>query len=99
MGDIVFFLSFLEESSIIDDSHFFQLVDIFGREFLLWEHFFILHVASSLLVREIESRLLVLISCIRNSHLLLALRELTSGGLFFDDAGFESVGIGHVLCF
>lgn len=41
--------------------------------------------------------MLVLISCIDKSHLLLALGELTSGGLFFYDAGFESVGISHFL--
>ena len=95
VSDIVFLFSFFEESSIIDDSHFFELVYIFCGEFFLWEGILVLYIASPLLVWEIESRLFILISSIDKSHLLLALRELTSGGLFFDDARFESVGIGH----
>lgn len=55
VGDVVFLFSFFEESSFVDDSHFLELVDVFRREFFLWEGFFILHVASPLFIREIES--------------------------------------------
>ena len=54
-GDIVFFLSFFEKSTFIDDSHLNELIDIFCWELFLRECFFVLIVSSSFLVREIES--------------------------------------------
>ena len=54
-GNIVFFLSFFEESAFIDDAELDELVDIFGGEFLFWKGFLILHVPSPFLVTEVES--------------------------------------------
>ncbi len=95
MGDIVLLFPFSEESSFVDDSEFYELIEILGRKFLLWECFLILEISGTSLVREIESGFLILISRIDNHSPFLPFRELTSRCLFFDDAGFETVGIGH----
>ncbi len=46
----VLFLSFFEESSLIDDAEFNQGISIFCWEFFLRKCFFILHIPSSFLV-------------------------------------------------
>ena len=93
--DIVFLLSFLEESSVIEYPLFHEWVDVFRRKSFRRECLLVLEVVRSFLKWQIVSRLLVLTSGIYKSLLLFALRELTSSSLFFYDAWFESVTIGH----
>jgi hypothetical protein len=94
-GDIVFLFSFFEESAIIKYSLFDEGVDIFGWESLRREGFFILHVASALLIGHIETWLFVLISCIDKRLLLFTLGELTSSSLFFYETCRETVTVSH----
>lgn len=93
--DIVFLLSFLEKSTFIEDSLFDQRVDVLCWEFFLWKGFFVLHIASTLLVWEIESRLFVLISSIDKSGFFLSLWKFSSSCLFFYESWWESVTVSH----
>ena len=96
-GEKVFLFPFFEEASFVDDPESDKCICIFAGEFFLRKRFFVLHIAGSLLIWHVESWLFVLVARIWNSRLLFPFREFASGGLFFDDTRFESVGIGHCL--
>lgn len=97
-GDVVFLFSFFKESTLVDDAHFYELIDVFRWESLWGKCFFILVVAVSLLVWHVKTWLFILISCIDKGCLFLAFCKFTSSCLFLYETCGETMRICHFFC-
>lgn len=93
----VFLFSFFKKSSLINNTHLYELICIFCWEFFLWKCFFVLIISSSFFVWEIESRLFIFIPSIHKCRFLFPFWEFTRCRLFLYETCGESMRIGHVL--
>lgn len=94
-SDIIFLFSLFKKSSFIKNSHFYQLFNIFGWKFFLWEVLLILQIAISFFVWLITSHLTIFITNKNLRSFFLVFGKFACGSLFFYESWWKSVRIRH----